>query len=260
RRLQIAGTAALCGVLAGSGTALAASQPDAALHVTVLNVGSAPAVLVQSRGSAALIDGGSSPAALTQALGRVLPPFTTRIDMVVITGGEQAAVAGLAGLIGHYAVSAVLAPDGLTAGAVAVVEQLVAAGANAVNIGDTQWTFGGAVWRCLRYHAQTTDRDDCAVDVAAPSGSVIVLGAAGSADQDELSAMYPALHADLLVTPPGGALSTALLATLQPRHVAVPIASGAAASPAPQGVATIRTGSDGDLAFTGGEAGLQEDG
>ena len=72
------------------------SRPDGRLHVTVLNTG--------------IVDGGPGAAerrehrarrrrlvarTLLAALGRVLPPATSHLDMVVITGGEKAAVDGL---------------------------------------------------------------------------------------------------------------------------------------------------------------------
>jgi hypothetical protein len=62
--------------------------------------------------------------------------------------------------------------------------------------------------------------------------------------------------ADLGVTPPGGAVWLLLYATGRPRELAVPIAKGAAASPPPQGYATDRTSTNGDLAYSGGTSGF----
>ena len=71
--------------------------------------------------------------------------------------------------------------------------------------------------------------------------------------------MYgPALGADLVVAPPGGAVSPVLLATARPDAIAVPLAQGVPAVPAPKGYATDRTSTDGDLAYTGGSHGLEE--
>src|SRR5207245_2400195 len=86
----ISAGAALCAAVV---TTALCSGGDGRMHVTVLDTGSAPAVLLRTaHGRTALIDGGSNPALLIQALGRVLPPTTDHIDLVVLTGGEQPAV------------------------------------------------------------------------------------------------------------------------------------------------------------------------
>ena len=80
--------AAAAGVAVASGTGVATAAPDGVLHVTVLDVGAAPAVLVQSgSGALALIDGGASAPLLLQALGRATPPWTRHIGLVVLTCG-----------------------------------------------------------------------------------------------------------------------------------------------------------------------------
>ncbi len=86
-----------------------------------------------------------------------------------------------------------------------------------------------------------------------------MLGDAGTADQEALCAVYgAALDADLVVAPPGGAISTVLLATARPDAVAVPLAQGVPAVVAPAGYQTDRTGVDGDLRYLGGTSGLRE--
>src|SRR5205807_1207078 len=101
----LAGAALLAGVCAG-GVLVAAARPDGRLHVTVLPVGAAPAVLIRSpQGGIALIDTGAQPDRLLRALGDRLPATTHTIDLLVLTGGERAAAAGLAGLRGHYAIT-----------------------------------------------------------------------------------------------------------------------------------------------------------
>ena len=92
------------------------------------------------------------------------------------------------------------------------------------------------------------------------TGRALVLGDAGTADQDDLCAVYgDALAADLVVTPPGGAVSPVLLAT------SAAIGACGAACPgcsrrrrARTGTTTHRTGVDGDLDYTGGSSGLAE--
>jgi beta-lactamase superfamily II metal-dependent hydrolase len=235
-----------------------ATRPDGRLHVTVLNIGSSTGVLVRTAdGSTVLIDGGSSPTGLLAALGRVMPPASAHLDMVVLTGGEAPAVNGLSGLPSHYTVGTVVSPGGLTPGANSIVAALETAGANVLDADGGGWSFGGAAWRCLGFIALATARTMCVLTVADPSGRALILGDAGTADQEDLCAVYGSqLDADLVVTPPGGAVSPVLLATIRPRELAVPIAKGAIASPPPQGYPTARTSIDGDLQYSGGGSGF----
>lgn len=253
--------AGLAGLLAAGAAWAIASRPDGRLHVTVLNTGSSPAVLVRTGdGSTVLVDGGSSQTQLLAALGSVLPPATAHLDMVVVTGGEEAAVNGLSGLIGHYTVGTVVTSGVLNPGGNDIVAALESAGANVLQAAGGGWSFGGASFRCLGFIALATSRQMCALTVDDATGRLLVLGDAGTADQDTLCAVYgSALDADLVVTPPGGAVSAVLLATARPNELAVPIASGVPAVAAPQGYPEDRTSTDGDLAYTGGPAGLEED-
>jgi len=98
----------------------------------------------------------------------------------------------------------------------------------------------------------------CVVRITDRSGCALVLGDAGGADQDEVSAAYaPLMRADVVVTPPGGAVSAALIAAAHPAELAVPLAKGGHASATPPGTSARRTGIDGDLQFVGGPGGLQ---
>jgi beta-lactamase superfamily II metal-dependent hydrolase len=252
--------AVLAGVIA-AGTALALlSRPDGRLHVSVLSTGSSTAVLVRTDdGSTALVDGGSSPTQLLAALGRVMPPATTHLDMVVITGGEEPAVDGLKGLPGHYSVGTVVSPGGLTAGGDAVIAALASGGATVLDAGGAAWSFGGARWSCLGFTALATARAMCVLVIDDLSGRALILGDAGTADQEDLGAVYGSqLAADLVVAPPGGAVSPVLLATARPSELAVPLAQGAPGVAAPPGYPADRTGVDGDLEYIGGPGGLVE--
>lgn len=251
---------AVTGLLAAGAGWVIAARPDGRLHVSVLSTGSSPAVLIDTGdGSTVLVDGGSSPTQLLAALGRVLPPATAHLDMVVVTGGEEAAVDGLGGLPGHYSVGTVVTPGNLNPGGNNIVAALEGGGANVLEAGGASWSFGGATWRCLDFIALATGREMCVLTVGDSTGRLLVLGDAGTADQDDLCAVYgTALAADLVVTPPGGAISAVLLATARPRELAVPIATGVPAVPAPEGYPIDRTSTDGDLDYTGGSAGLQE--
>ena len=249
---------ACAGLVAACVAGFAASRPDGLLHVTVLSTGAAPAVLVRGAdGSLALVDGGSSPAVLLQALGRVLGPADHRIGLVVVSGGEQAAVAGLAGLPGHYDVGTVLVSRDLNPGGTKVVEALQAAGAVAVDPAGRPWNWGGALWRCLPFRAQAADRAMCALAIHGPGAAVLILGDAGSADQEEIAAEYGRqMSAGLVVSEPGGSLAPSLLAAVRASAIAVPTAQGGYTAPAPPGYSVLRTGTQGDLHFDGGAHGL----
>ncbi len=253
-------SAALAGLLAAGVAWLIASRPDGRLHVTVLDTGSSTAVLIRTAdGSTVLVDGGSSPTSLLAALGSELPPGTGHLDMVVITGGEEAAVDGLNGLPGHYTVGTVVMSGQLNPGGNDVVAQLESTGATVLEADGASWSFGGATWRCLGYIALATSRQMCALSVRDPTGRLLVLGDTGTADQESLCAIYgSALDADLVVTPPGGAISPVLLATARPAELAVPIAAGVPSVPAPPGYPVDRTSTDGDLSYEGGPSGLVE--
>lgn len=256
--LRTIAAASIAGIIASVAAWSVASRPDARLHVTVLNTGSSTSVLVRSAdGSTALVDGGSSPTVLLAALGRAMPPASSHLDMLVLTGGEPTAVGGLTGLAGHYTVGTVVAPGGLNPGANTIIGSLESAGANVLDASGGGWSFGGAVWRCLGFIALASARTMCALTIDDPSGRVLVLGDAGSADEEDLCAVYGSrLVADLVVTPPGGALSAVLLATVHPLELAIPIATGHPASPAPPGYPIDRTSINGDLVYAGGPHGL----
>jgi competence protein ComEC len=84
-------------------------RPDGKLHLTVLDVGSGESVLIQSpTGRFALINGGPSPIALSEALGRRLPILHRQLDWLVIGGTRDDQVAGLAGVTERFSVGNVL--------------------------------------------------------------------------------------------------------------------------------------------------------
>jgi competence protein ComEC len=74
----------------------ALAAPDGRLHLTVLDVGSGEALLIRTPGGrTVLINGGPSPAALSDGLGRRLPLAHRRLDYLVVAGVANSQLAAL---------------------------------------------------------------------------------------------------------------------------------------------------------------------
>jgi len=85
--------------------AAGSNRPDGRLHVHFLDVGQGDAILVETpTGRRLLIDGGPSPAALLSALGRRMPFWDRRIDLVMLTHPHDDHVRGLLALAERYEV------------------------------------------------------------------------------------------------------------------------------------------------------------
>jgi competence protein ComEC len=77
--------------------------PDGRLHVTVLNVGTGDAVLVQSpTGRSILINGGASTVTLSDALGRRLSPFYRKLDWLVIGDIDNEDITAIPGNLDRF--------------------------------------------------------------------------------------------------------------------------------------------------------------
>ncbi|HSO29578.1 MAG TPA: ComEC/Rec2 family competence protein [Candidatus Sulfomarinibacteraceae bacterium] len=127
-------TRLVAGGLAAAVAALAIAivhRPDGIARLTVLDVGQGDAILLEGqRGSRLLIDGGPDPGRLLVALDERLPPWDRRIDVVVLSHPHEDHAAGLAALLGRYAVERVLEPGmiGPGPGYVALNAAVVAGG------------------------------------------------------------------------------------------------------------------------------------
>ncbi len=220
----LAGTAAL---LAGSVAVLAASRPDGRLHVAVLDVGAARAVAIQTpAGDHALVDAGADPQHLLPALGAALPPLTRSLGLLVMTGGDRSAVGGVNGLADRYSIDRAIAPSGLPNAARSALTTLAGHGTAVTQVAPgTTWSWGGTTWRLL---SASTPGAGCAVEITDAEGTALILGNLAVDVQDELAALQgTALHADLLVAPPSGSVTPALLDAVRPRSIAVPSDGGA---------------------------------
>lgn len=86
-----------------------ASQPDGRLHVHFLDLERGEAVLIVTPdGQQVLIDGGASPTELLGELGRHIPFYDRRIELVVLTHAGDQRVGGLVELAGRFQIDQVL--------------------------------------------------------------------------------------------------------------------------------------------------------
>lgn len=111
----------------------ALSQPDGLLHLYVLDVGQGDALLVVTpNGRRMLVDGGPSPSAVLDGLGRHLAPWDRRLDVVALTHPDDDHVAGLPAVLDRYDVGLIVhaPPDIATAGAAAWAEGVRREGAS----------------------------------------------------------------------------------------------------------------------------------
>jgi competence protein ComEC len=75
---------------------LGLTAPDGRLHLTLLDVGTGDALLLQSpSGRYILINGGPSTSRLSDGLGRRLPPFNHRLDWLIVASPRQEQIAAL---------------------------------------------------------------------------------------------------------------------------------------------------------------------
>jgi competence protein ComEC len=81
----------------------ALSAPDGELHVYILDAGEGAAVLVQTpQGRYVLIGGGSSPIRQSDSLGRILPLFHRKLDLLVVPATSKRFTASLPETIGRF--------------------------------------------------------------------------------------------------------------------------------------------------------------
>ncbi len=102
-------TAVALAVLAGALWHGLASRPDSLLRVRIMDVGQGDAILVQApSGTRTLIDGGAGPGTGVDGLGRALPFWDRRLDMVVLTHADLDHFGGLTEVVRRYDVDRAL--------------------------------------------------------------------------------------------------------------------------------------------------------
>jgi competence protein ComEC len=83
--------------------------PDGLLHVTILDIGTGDAVLIQTpTGRSVLINGGPSTVRLSDTLGRRLPPFNRTLDWLVVADIDNEDLSGLTGNLERFTPANVL--------------------------------------------------------------------------------------------------------------------------------------------------------
>jgi len=88
------------------------TMPDNKLHVSLLDIGQGDAILIQTPDHQdILIDGGPDTQALNLALGKKLPFWDRRIDLVVLTHIHADHITGLIEVLNRYSVGQVLYPE-----------------------------------------------------------------------------------------------------------------------------------------------------
>jgi len=104
---------ALVLVLASAAVWLAALSPnDGRLSVTFLDVGQGDAILIKGpHGNRVLVDGGPSGEVVSDALGRNLPFYDRRIDLVVLTHPQADHLGGLPAVLDRFNVGGVLTTE-----------------------------------------------------------------------------------------------------------------------------------------------------
>jgi competence protein ComEC len=90
-------------------TSLAAvTMPESSLKVSFLDVGEGESILIQSGGQNILIDGGPSGQAVCSALGKKLPFWERKIDLVILTHPHLDHLTGLLEVLKRYDVEKVI--------------------------------------------------------------------------------------------------------------------------------------------------------
>lgn len=85
-------------------------RPDGMAHLFFIETAGDAFLMVTPSGKHLLIDGGSDPAALTTAMGRLMPFWKREIDAVILTRADQAHAAGQVAALARYHVRQAFAP------------------------------------------------------------------------------------------------------------------------------------------------------
>lgn len=149
--------------------------PDGKLRVTFFDVGDGDSILIQTpSGRYALIDGGPSPNALAESLGRALPITARQIDLVIAASPATKSLGGLPGLFDRY-----------------TMDRVVIAGKAARTAAYREWTEGLASRSISTLNAETGQRFDLGNGAVLAIIAVSEKGATLRLDYGSASFLFP---------------------------------------------------------------------
>lgn len=168
------------------------AQPDRLLHVIFLETQGDAALIQTPGGGYVLIDGGGDPAALTAALGRRMPFWQRKLELVVLTLPDSKRLPGQVAALMRYHAAAALAPPldgrGATLNEWRRLLEAQRARVRTAQVGD-RIDLGGATLRVLAIGDGDEDGMMLRLDYGATS---VVFGhAGGEADEQALAEAGP---------------------------------------------------------------------
>lgn len=196
----------LAAALALAAVTLAPAISPSGATVTVLDVGQGDAILVRSQGRVALIDGGPDPVVLAD---RLRGQGVGRIDLLVVTHGDDDHAGGLDGFIADHGVGRVWVPrygeQGQLVGRLVAAATAAGVAVEEIDAGSPEYTLGlitiEPVGPLRRYAAA----NDGSIVLWVEAGRSMLLGGDIEAiAQTEL----PAFRPDVLLVPHHGSAST----------------------------------------------------
>ena len=247
--------------------------------VTFVDVGQGDAILVQTpSGRNVLIDGGPDPAAIVGALGRRLPFWRQRLDLVVLTHPHDDHLVGLTEVLARYEVAQVL-EAGISAASPATArwEQLLgerrvpralARAGQVVDLGDgLRLEVLHPPERLLEGTRDDGNNNSVVVRLAAGGQEILLMGDAEAEAQRSILARYPLGPSAALKVPhhgAHGALDDEFLAAVDPRLAVISVGRrNRFGHPAPSTLAQLRnvqvhrTDLDGSIEVELTESGLR---
>jgi competence protein ComEC len=211
------------------GTAMLRSWPDGQLHVWLVGLGDGDATVIQApSGQRVLVDVGRGEASPAAAVGGVLPG-RNRLDLLLLTRGDEEHTAPLPGLLDRWHVAQTLVPaDLLTgAGSDSVADSALAAGSRmgALTRGMRIQIDDGVLLEVLHVPEATEVEDGAVLRLTYGDLRLLLPSEIEQQTQAELLASGHALPSTVLKTPhmgTGNWPTTEFLATVRPQTVLVP--------------------------------------
>ncbi len=232
----------LSAIMAVIAVTMAFTQPDGNLHISFFDVGQGDATLIQTPGGRSiLVDGGLYPSVLNDQIGRAIPFWERKIDLVIATHPDDDHVAGLPSVLERYDVGQLIT-NGQAAEEESYQALLDIAAENAVPIhqaraGEIIEIGDGVRLEILNppsdQRPPTGDHHDNDLSVAFRltygDFSLLLTGDAGAAAEREMLASGQPLSAVVYKAGHHGAKSSSgesFLGAVQPRYVIVSAGEG----------------------------------